>query len=335
MLFEKLFNKKNNQKSTEDRKMYTIGIDLGGMSIKTGVVDENLNIIGTGVLPTNVPRPAEELAEDIAKTCFMAVVDAGLTMDDISSAGIGSPGTINPVEGILEYANNLHISNFKLAEAISKRIGVPVRADNDANCAALGEAVGGAAKGAKNAVCVTLGTGVGAGIIIDGKIFSGSNYAGGEIGHNVIKFDGHPCNCGRKGCWEAYASMTALIRMTKHEMIEHPESKMWEIAGSVENVNGITSFKAAREGDEVAAKLVAKYIDYVSVGLVNIINTFQPDVVCIGGAVSKEGEYLLAPIREFVERERYTKYSAKQTKVVAATLGNDAGIIGAAMLYTQ
>lgn len=315
--------------------MYTIGIDLGGMSIKTGVVDENLKIIGTGVLPTNVPCSADELADSLAKTCFMAAEDAGIKMEDVSFVGIGSPGTINPVEGILEYANNLYLSNFKIADEVSKRVGVPVKADNDANCAALGEAVAGAAKGAKNAVCVTLGTGVGAGIIINGKIFSGSNYAGGEIGHTVIKFDGYPCNCGRNGCWESYASMTALIRMTKHEMIDHPESKMWEIAGSIENVNGITSFKAAREGDEIAARLVAKYIDYVSVGLVNIINTFQPDIVCIGGAVSKEGEYLLAPIRGFVERERYTKYSAKQTEVVAAALGNDAGIIGAAMLYTQ
>ena len=314
--------------------MYNLGIDLGGTGIKTGVVDDNYNIIGRGVADTKMPRPADEIMDDIAAACFDAIKDAGLTMDDIDNIGIGTPGTVNAKTGVLEFAGNLGMHNYPMGEALEKRLGKKVILENDANAAAFGELFGGAAKGAKSAVCVTLGTGVGSGIILDGNIFCGSNFAGGEIGHTVIVVDGLPCNCGRCGCWEKYASATALIAQTKEAMENNPESKMWEIAGgSLDNVNGKTAFDALRANDESGKAVVEKYVKYVACGVINIINTFQPDIVCIGGGISKERDTLLEPMRQIVERERFSKYSVKQTELVAAELGNDAGIIGAAYLF--
>ncbi|MBE6765943.1 MAG: ROK family protein [Ruminococcaceae bacterium] len=314
--------------------MYNLGIDLGGTGIKTGVVDDNYNIIGRGVADTKMPRPADEIMDDIAAACFDAIKDAGLTMDDIDNIGIGTPGTVNAKTGVLEFAGNLGMHNYPMGEALEKRLGKKVILENDANAAAFGELFGGAAKGAKSAVCVTLGTGVGSGIILDGNIFCGSNFAGGEIGHTVIVVDGLPCNCGRCGCWEKYASATALIAQTKEAMENNPESKMWEIAGgSLDNVNGKTAFDALRADDESGKAVVEKYVKYVACGVINIINTFQPDIVCIGGGISKERDTLLEPMRQIVERERFSKYSVKQTELVAAELGNDAGIIGAAYLF--
>ena len=314
--------------------MYNLGIDLGGTGIKTGVVDDNFNIIGRGTADTNMPRPADEIMDDIAAACFEAVKNAGLTMADIENIGIGTPGTVNAETGILEFAGNLGMHNYPMGEALEARLGKKVILENDTNAAAFGELFGGAAKGAKSAVCVTLGTGVGSGIILDGKIFCGSNFAGGEIGHTVVVMDGKPCNCGRCGCWEKYASATALIEQTKDAMEANPQSKMWEIAdGNLSEVNGKTAFDALRAGDKAGTAVVEQYIKYVACGVINIINTFQPDIVCIGGGISKERDTLLAPMCEIVERERFSKYSVKQTKLVAAELGNDAGIIGAAYLF--
>ena len=197
----------------------------------------------------------------------------------------------------------------------------------------MGELYAGAGAGCKNLIAVTLGTGVGSGIVIDGKLFRGANFTGGEIGHTVINVNGVPCNCGRNGCWESYASATALINQTKEAMEKNPESKMWNCAGGkIEAVNGRTAFDAMRMGDKAAKEVVDKYIYFVAVGVINIVNIFQPDVLCIGGGICNEGETLLAPIREYCEKERYSKYAKKQTVICKAKLGNDAGIIGAAML---
>lgn len=315
--------------------MYNLGIDLGGTGIKTGVVNEDNEIIGRGSADTKAPRPGDEIMDDIAKACFDAVADAGLTMDDIANIGIGTPGTANSATGILEFAGNLGLNNYPMVEALTKRLGKKVYMENDANAAAFGEAIAGAAKGVMNAVCITLGTGVGAGVIIDGKIFAGANYAGTEIGHTVIVFDGEQCNCGRKGCWEKYASATALISQSKAAMLADRDSLMWnEVKGDIDRVSGRTAFDAMRKGDASGSAVVAQYLRYVACGVVDIINTFQPDVFCIGGGISKEGETILGPIRDIVVKERFSRYSIKQTKLVTATLGNDAGIIGAANLYT-
>lgn len=312
--------------------MYRIGVDLGGTNIAVGVVDENFKIIGRGKMKTNAPRPAEEIFDDISTAINMAVADAGLTMDDISTIGVGTPGSVNKEEGLIEFSNNLDFNNVPAKKLLEDRTGKPCVFENDANAAALGEAYAGAGNGVKNLVAVTLGTGVGSGIIVGGKVLGGMNDAAGEMGHTTIIFNGEQCNCGRKGCWERYASATALIAQTKAKMLECPDSKMWDIVGGkIENVSGRTAFNAMYEGDEAGKQVVDQYIEYVAVGVTNIVNIFQPDVICIGGGIANEGENLINPVKEYVRKECYTKHAKKQTVICAAVLGNDAGIIGAAL----
>lgn len=314
--------------------MYTIGIDLGGTNIVASVVDDDYNIIGTSKTPTNAPRSADEIFDDIADVCEEAVKAAGLTMKDIDSVGMGTPGTVNQ-DGVIEFANNLAFNNVPARTMLAKRINKPeekVFIENDANCAALGEAYAGCGNGAKDFVAVTLGTGVGSGVIIGGKIVNGVNYAGGECGHMVIVVDGEQCSCGRKGCWEAYASATALIRQTKKAMEEYPDSLMHKLAKEEGKVSGRTAFDAMRLGDIAGIKVVDDYIKYVACGLINIVNALQPEIICIGGGICNEGETLMKPLRRFVQSERYSIHSKIQTKIVKAELGNDAGVIGAALL---
>ena len=314
--------------------MYTIGIDLGGTNIVASVVDDDYNIIGTSKTPTNSPRSADEIFDDIADVCEEAVKTAGLTMEDIDSVGMGTPGTVNQ-DGVIEFANNLAFNNVPARTMLAKRINKPeekVFIENDANCAALGEAYAGCGNGAKDFVAVTLGTGVGSGVIIGGKIVNGVNYAGGECGHMVIVVDGEQCSCGRKGCWEAYASATALIRQTKKAMEEYPDSLMHKLAKEEGKVSGRTAFDAMRLGDIAGIKVVDDYIKYVACGLINIVNALQPEVICMGGGICNEGETLMKPLRRFVQSERYSIHSKIQTKIVKAELGNDAGVIGAALL---
>lgn len=314
--------------------MYTIGIDLGGTNIVASVVDDDYNIIGTSKTPTNSPRSADEIFDDVADVCEEAVKTAGLTMEDIDSVGMGTPGTVNQ-DGVIEFANNLAFNNVPARTMLAKRINKPeekVFIENDANCAALGEAYAGCGNGAKDFVAVTLGTGVGSGVIIGGKIVNGVNYAGGECGHMVIVVDGEQCSCGRKGCWEAYASATALIRQTKKAMEEYPDSLMHKLAKEEGKVSGRTAFDAMRLGDIAGIKVVDDYIKYVACGLINIVNALQPEIICIGGGICNEGETLMKPLRRFVQSERYSIHSKIQTKIVKAELGNDAGVIGAALL---
>ena len=312
--------------------MYRIGIDLGGTNIVAGVVDDEFRIVATAKCKTRIPRPAEEIVVDMARMAKEAVQNAGLTMADIAYVGVGSPGTCNADTGIVEYSNNLQFEKLPLRDMLGGMLDKAVYIENDANAAALGEALAGAAKGAQSCVCITLGTGVGGGIIIDGKIYGGFNFAGAELGHTVIMVDGELCTCGRFGCWEAYASATALINQTRRAMVNHPDSAMWSIAEDLDKVNGRTAFDGMRAGDAVAAQVVDTYIKYIATGLINVINIFQPEVLCIGGGICKEGDTLLKPLAAHIERERYSKYSSHQTRLCVATLGNDAGIIGAAFL---
>ncbi len=311
---------------------YYVGIDLGGTNIVAGVVDENYNIVTKASTKTNCPRPEKEIADDMAKMALQAVENAGLTIEQIEWVGIGTPGIANSATGIIEYSNNLGFKNTPMVKYIRETIDKPVFIENDANAAAYGEFVAGAAKGAKNAVCITLGTGVGGGIIVDGKIYAGSNFAGAEIGHTVIEVDGAQCSCGRKGCFEAYSSATGLIRMTNEAIAEHPDSAMAKLGEKNGKVTARTSFDAMKDGDEYAKVVVDKYIKYLAAGITNTINIFQPDVLCIGGGVCNEGDALLLPMKAIVEKEVYTRDSEKNTKIVIAELGNDAGIIGAAFL---
>lgn len=312
--------------------MFTIGIDLGGTNIVAAVVDEKYNIIAKAKTPTAVPRSADLIFDDIAKVCKEAIEKAGLTMNDISSVGLGTPGTVNS-DGVIEFANNLNFDNVPAKDMIIERLGdKPVYVANDANCAALGEAYAGCGNGAKNFIAVTLGTGVGSGVIIDGKIVTGVNNAGGECGHMVIVVDGEACTCGRHGCWEAYASATALINQTKKAMEQYPDSVMHQLAKEEGKVSGKTAFDAMRRGDIAGIKVVDQYIKYVACGIINLVNALQPEIICVGGGICNEGETLLRPLRRYIEAERYSVYSKIQTKILKAELGNDAGIIGAAIL---
>ncbi len=315
--------------------MVRIGIDLGGTNIVAGVVDDEQRIIAKADCKTNLPRPAEVIVADMARLAKEATEKAGLSMDDVESIGVGCPGTCNVFTGIVEYSCNLDFKEVPLQSMLSEATGKPVYVENDANAAALGEAVAGAAKGAQNALCITLGTGVGGGIIIDGKIYDGFNCAAAELGHIVIVVDGEPCGCGRKGCWEAYASATALIRQTKAAIEKNPESGLAKLAAENGKVSGRTAFDAMRAGDEVGKAVVDQYIKYLASGLTNMVNIFQPEVLCIGGGISHEGDTLVKPVMEHIERDRYSKYSKHQTRVCTATLGNDAGVIGAANLGRQ
>lgn len=315
--------------------MICVGIDLGGTNIAAGVVNEAYQVLAKASIPTRAPRPVEEICNDMAAVCRKALQQAGISEQEVAWYGIGSPGVANPVTGEVEYANNLAFHHAPVGPLMERLVGKKVYLENDANAAAYGEMLAGAGRGTDSCVAVTLGTGVGGGVVLNGKIFSGSNFAGGELGHTVLVQGGEPCTCGRRGCWEAYASATALIRQTCRAMEQHPESVMWRLAGSLDQVNGRTAFDAMREGDSAGKAVVDSYIGYVACGVTNIVNVFQPEVLCIGGGISKEGETLLAPIRAIVERERYSRYSQKQTKICAAQLGNDAGIIGAAFLGKQ
>lgn len=314
--------------------MYRIGVDLGGTNIAVGVINENYEIIARAGTKTNIPRPAEEIFADIVKCSKEAVAKAGIEMSEVSSIGIGTPGSCDKKNGVILYANNLYFDNVLAVELVNKELpGIPVYIENDANCAALGEALAGSGKGKKSFIAVTLGTGVGSGIVLDGQVLTGCNDAGGELGHMTIKFDGEPCNCGRVGCWERYASATALVNQTKAAMLAHKDSVMWQLtSGDVENAGGRTAFDAMRIGDKWGTEVVNNYIRYIAVGTTNIVNIFQPEMICFGGGICNEGETLLAPIREHVARERYSKKQEVQTEICRATLGNDAGIIGAACL---
>lgn len=312
---------------------YYVGIDLGGTNIVAGVVDEQYNILAKASTKTNCPRPDREIARDMAKMAIQAVENAKLTMDQIEWIGIGTPGIANSRDGIIEYSNNLGFVNTPMVKYIQEDIDKPVFVENDANAAAYGEFVAGAAKGANNAVCITLGTGVGGGIIIDGKIYAGSNFAGAEIGHTVISVDGPQCTCGRKGCFEVFSSATGLIRMTKESMAKNPDSSMHKlVAERSGKVSARIAFDAMRMGDAAAKAVVDDYIKYLAAGITNTINTFQPDILCIGGGVCNEGDALLLPVKDLVAKEVYTRNSKQNTQIVIAKLGNDAGIIGAAFL---
>lgn len=312
---------------------YYLGIDLGGTNIAVGVVNENYEIVASHSMKTGSSRPAEEVIDDMVLTSKEALKKANLTINDVEWVGIGCPGTANRATGTIVYANNLGWYDVPVAKLLEEKLQKKVFLDNDANAAAYGEYIAGSAKEADISVMVTLGTGVGGGIVINNQIYSGSNFAGAELGHSVIKAGGRQCTCGRKGCLETYASATGLITTTKEHMEKDRSSLMWELCGGdINRVNGRTSFDAMRKGDKTAAEVVKIYTEELACGIVNIINTFQPDMLCIGGGISHEGDYLLKPIMEIFNKEDYARHSEKRTKIVPASLGNNAGIIGAAFL---
>lgn len=313
-----------------------IGIDVGGTNLVAAVVDRDNQIIARAKRKTGASPTEQMLCDDLVDLAKEAADNAGIAKDEIEYVGLGFPGSVDRKNGIVLYTPNAPFQNTPIREHFHKSWNVPVFVGNDANCASLGEYFAGAARGKHSAVVVTLGTGVGIGAVVEGQSFLGFNGNGMEGGHMVIVTDGERCNCGRKGCWEQYSSATALKRMTRHEMLRDTGSLMWELCeGSIDNVGGRTAFQAARSGDRTGKLVVETYLKYLATGLTNLVNIFQPEILCLGGGVSNEADDLfLNPLRELIASERYNsnKKDSPQTLLVKCELGNDAGIIGAAYL---
>ena len=312
--------------------MYRLGIDLGGTNIALGLVDERWNVTMKRSIPTSLPQSPEALAERIGVFAMQAVEEEKIPADEIAAAGIGIPGTVIPGSGTVEYANNLGFIHVPFLKMLQKYFPFPVFGANDAKAAAWGEYLAGAGRGASSMVMETLGTGIGGAVIIDGKIVDGFQYGAGEIGHMVIRRNGRKCTCGRRGCFEMYASASALSAEGRRAAKKNPESLLaLKCGGNLENVDGKMIFEAAGEGDEAAGKVLSGYIGCLAEGTANLINILQPEVLCIGGGLSGAGEAVLAPLREAAAALIYSREAERKTRIVCASLGNDAGIIGAAL----
>ena len=311
---------------------YYCGIDLGGTNIKAGIVDGEGKLLNKLSIKTNADRTMEAIIHDMGQLAVDAIRDAGLEIKDIEAIGIGSPGTPDNDEGLLVYSSNLPFSKAPMRKLIREVVDLPVYIDNDANCAAMAEAVAGAGKGAKDSVTITLGTGVGAGVIVNGRIFSGFNQAGSEFGHTVLVSGGVQCGCGRKGCFEQYASASALARMTREAAEADPDSILNKVKEDEGEWNARIAFIAMREGDKTAEEVVDRYTDYLADGLANAINAFMPEVLIVGGGVCNEGDPLLIPMREKTMSRPYFGPGVPKTRIALAQMGNDAGIVGAAMM---
>lgn len=315
-------------------KKYYLGIDVGGTFIKCGIVDSCGNIVADGKIATESEFGGERLADNVAKLVETLKEKSGVENCEIVGAGMGFPGFIDSANGIVVYSNNLNLSDYDVATAVSSRLGLPVKVANDANVAALGEKKFGAGKEFDSLVLITLGTGVGSGIVLDGKLFEGNRSAGAEIGHEVVVYNGEQCTCGRRGCFEAYASASALIRETKRAMSEHPDSLMWEI-GSLDAVTGVTPFDYAPK-DVYAAKVVDEYEEILACGITNVANVFRPQAILIGGGVCAQGDNLIVPLKKKLDAQLFGKiYGSPEVELCVASLGNKAGILGAAALLMQ
>lgn len=310
-----------------------IGIDMGGMSVKLGLVDYKNQIVEKLVIPTRLDVPAEDMVRDIIKAVY-ALMDKGkLTFEHCKGIGIGSPGTIDERNGVILYSNNFGWERVPIVKWLQREFPLSILLANDADAAALGEVHAGAARGAKNAVLLTLGTGVGGGVIMNGEIFHGPLHGGVELGHMVIQADGEPCTCGRKGCLEAYASATALLRMARKAAKENPASIMNQMCGNkLERMNGEIPFQAADMGDEAAKGVIAEYEYYLAAGIANVVNIFRPEIVILGGGVAAQKENLTGPLEEMVKELCFGGSHGEVARIVTSKLGNDAGIIGAASL---
>ena len=312
--------------------MKCIGIDLGGTGIKVGIVDECGKITYKLSCPTGVERGHEAVIHDMAQLTLRAIEQSGTQLSDIESIGIGIPGIFDVRRNIVPFCTNLFWHEVPLVQLMQKEIDKPVYVGNDASVAGLGETFAGSLEGVKDSVFVTLGTGVGGGVVLDGKLFTGFHSVGTEIGHMIVKAEGIECTCGNMGCWECYASATALIRMGREAMAAHPDSAIAVAAGNdAENVTGKLVIDCAREGDAVALEVFDNYIYYLCVGLVSLINTYDPEVIVLGGGVSAAGDILLDAVREKLPKMVFCK-KMPYARIELATLGNDAGIIGAALL---
>ena len=316
--------------------MYTIGIDLGGTNIKVGIVDGAHAIIARAELFTNVNRPAGSIADDMAATAIQLMDEKGLSTQEISGVGVGSPGIVDAESGVILYSNNFSWTDVPLAEMIHQRLKLPLAIANDAQCAALGELEAGAGRECRNLILITLGTGVGGGIIINSRLFTGANEGGGIIGHMCVVRGGELCTCGRRGCLEAYASATALIRELARTAQRLPASHLaalYRAQGALPDVRIV--FECAQEGDPVAEQIIETYIGSLGEGIVNLVNIFRPDKVLVSGGICNQGDRLMEPLNAFVQAHCFAGAQLFIPHVERAVLGNDAGIIGAASLLRK
>lgn len=311
--------------------MYTIGVDIGGMSVKVGLVDENGNILLKNRRIT--ADTAQKLVSNVAEQINEMLNEKNISISDIKGIGMGCPGVVDSENGIAKSSCNLPFSNFDIVKEMQKYYNLPVKISNDANVAALGETIFGCAKQYKNSVMFTLGTGVGGGIVIDKKIYEGGHSMGAELGHVTLVAAGKTCKCGRKGCIEAYCSATALIKQTKNAMLDDKNSTMWNfVNGDINNVDGRTAFECSKQGDPSAIKVIDNYVAFLSDAIMSMLNIFRPDAFIIGGGVSAQAEYLTDKIKSYCKRYNYGHKGCPEAEILTAALGNDAGIIGAAAL---
>lgn len=313
--------------------MRSIGIDVGGTNLKAGVVDENYHLLYKKKVRLQPFSDGEEFGEMLLKLTQDVAKESGTELQDIAWVGVGFPGIVDDQRGVVVHITNLVIDDLDLRRIFRDRLGLSLHLGNDANCAALGEYYAGAGAGSHSLVVVTLGTGVGGGIVVNGKMIEGYNGTGAEVGHMVIIPHGEQCNCGRRGCYERYASANALKKYTAEAMEAHKDSLMWKLTeGKIENVEGYTAFDAARAGDPWGKEVCETYIDYVALGAANLINIIEPEVLAFGGGVCEQPD-LMGPLAEKITKESFAYgRGLPMTKIVRCTLGNDAGIIGAAML---
>ena len=312
--------------------MYYIGLDVGGTTFKAGVVTEDGRIVHKDAMPTGIERPYQEIIADMAALCKKVAADASIEMSEIKSIGVGVPGLFDNKTGMIPFCTNLGWHDIPFVAEMKKHLDTPVYGDNDATVAGLAESVAGVSAGIKDSVFLTLGTGVGGGIIIDGKPYSGAHGCGSEIGHMMIKMGGELCTCGNYGCFERYASATAIIREARKAIVEYPESSMLAACGGdPEKLNAKIVIDAAKAGDAAAKAVFGGYVQALAVGIINIINMLDPEVIVLGGGVSAAGEFLLNAVREAVKPMVFFK-TMPYARIELAQLGNDAGIIGAAML---
>ena len=312
---------------------YYVGVDLGGTNVVVAVIDENGKILNKSSCKTNLPKKPEILVSDIANLIDLVLKGANLSINDIENVGIGVPGIVDTQEGVIVYSCNFNYSNVKFAEMLESKIGKKIYIENDANAAALGEFVCGAGVGSETMIVLTLGTGIGGGIILNKQLYRGFNYMGAELGHIVIKQNGRRCNCGRNGCFEAYASATGLAKTAAEVVDKCPDSKLWSVYKKYNKISGKALFDAVVDGDPAAMEAWNIFISNLATGVVNIVNIFQPQILCIGGGVSQAGDLLIEPLKEIFDREDYSRNSKNRCKIVSAKLKNDAGLIGAAMLF--
>lgn len=311
--------------------MYYIGIDLGGTNIAVGLVNEEGRIIAKTETPTLASRPYQELVKDMAACARKVMEEANITEDELHSIGVGIPGVADK-DGMVIFCTNLGWRNVPLRAELQQYINKPVFMDNDATVAGWAEYQAGVSRNTRSSVFMTLGTGLGGGIVMDGKIWAGAHGAGSELGHLVIEVDGVPCTCGKRGCAERYCSATAIIRMAREACADAPNCLiMRKVEGDMDKINAKVVFDAAKEGDSVALQVFNRFVKYLTIAINNVISFIDPDMIILGGGVSRAGDFLLDAVKAALPE--YLFYpTLKQPELRIASLGNDAGIIGAALL---